>query len=119
MRTIRAWPGSVDLGLPDPLRRSLMNALISPFATETDARAFWDDYGGCLAILEPSDDQQALSALPQPDASHIEMALRFPDFTESIGTTHLASVSIVSDEGAGFYLLIPLTHPLLTERRNE
>jgi hypothetical protein len=112
MQITHAWPGSVDLDLSEDLRLHLMEALTSPFSSEAEAKAFWDDYGGCLVVLDQSD------RLPPPGFSdqecrQIEMALKHPDFTEPIGDTYLAFVSIVNDEGAGLFLLVPFNHPLL------
>ncbi|MCW8195722.1 hypothetical protein F6455_13080 [Proteobacteria bacterium 005FR1] len=120
MRITHAWPGSVDLGLSEDSRLHLMEALVSPFPTEAEAKAFWDDYGGCLVVLDPSDCPPQLPGLSFQEARQIEMTLKHPDFTEPIGDTHLAFVSIVNDEGAGLFLLTPMNHPLLkTGEPNE
>ena len=115
MRMIQAWPGSVDLGLPDALRVQLLKALISPFPTEDEARRFWDDYGASLIILDPADDPTSEAGALGPLSQSVEMALLYPDFTESLGTTHIITVAIINDAGAGLYVLCPVNHPLLPE----
>ena len=115
MRITDAWPGSVDLGLPADLRLQLMQVLVTPFSTAEEAESFWNDCGGRLVILEDNDLSLSVTELPVAEAHWIDLALRYPDFTEPVGETHLASVAIINDAGAGLYLLCSLDHPLIAQ----
>lgn len=112
------WPGAIDLGLPSDAHKSLMALLIEPFEDESAAKQYWADNSGTLIILQPEDNQAALARL-MPAARHqVQFALTYPEFTEPVGSNYQLSLTVVSDNGAGVYLLTHLESPLLKGQTN-
>jgi len=118
MHFTTVWPNTIDLGLPSDTHQSLMALLIEPFEDESAVRQYWADNSGTLIILQPEDDQATLARL-MPAARHqVLFALTYPEFTVPVGSNYQLSLAVVSDDGAGVYLLTHLESPLLKGQTN-
>ena len=115
---VPTWPGSLDLNLPPTVKQLLMEELTKPFANEPEAINYWNDYSGTLIILEAEDDLALLNKLTSQAREQIEFALAYPEFRDPIGNDHFLSLTIISDEGTGIYLLTHKQCPLLKEIGN-
>ena len=89
MQVINTWP---DHGLPEAVNQAVLNHLIEPFKSETEAKIYWQQHQTQLIILDSTD------TLPS-----------CPEYTDPLPNGYAISLVITSDAGEGVYYLTPPT----------
>lgn len=105
MQQIDHWPDKAKLTLPKELSQDLQQKLLQPFASETEAKQFWEETSTTLIILDPTDN---IAQLKESDAwNQIDFALTYPEYTVPLNMDYTLSVTITNDSGGAIFLLIP------------
>lgn len=98
------------LPIPTDIQSQLHDHLTLPFNSNViDAQKHWDEYPTQLALIEPSDTDASIEAENPTIHRLIHEALITPEYVISISSgdsTYQLALLIVSDDGAGFYLLV-------------
>lgn len=83
----------------------MLHYLLEPFANETEARQFWQDTATQFIYIEASDTADTLAQLCQPLRQRIAYSLHYPEHSFTLLSPYELSLSILSDDGKGVYLL--------------
>jgi len=106
MQLINHWPASSNLALPEAIKQSLLKHLITPFGDdENTAASFWSEYPSTIIIIEKSDTDDLLSKLSESTQEQIKFAITNPEYSDELGMGYTVKLSIISDDGAGMYLV--------------
>jgi len=113
MQLITHWPVSNKLALPETIKQSLLSHLRQVFDDEATAKTFWIECPSTLIIIEESDTYSLLSKLSETTLAQIKFAITNPEYTEELGMNFKVRLSIISDDGAGLYLVSHTDTPLI------
>lgn len=113
MQLINHWPVSNKLALPETIKQSLLTHLTEPFGDEITAKSFWSEYPSTIIIIENSDTTNLISKLSETTLAQIKFAITNPEYTEELGMNFTVRLSIISDDGAGLYLVSHTETPLI------
>lgn len=105
MQLINHWPMSHKLALPETIKQSLLTHLIEPFGDDHCAKSFWSEYPSTIIIIENSDTENLLSKLSETTQEQIKFAITNPEYSNELGLGYTVKLSIISDDGAGMYLV--------------
>ncbi len=104
MQITDTWP--LDTLTIDPaVATALHRYLLEPFANETEARQFWKDTATQFIYIAATDTADTLDKLCQPLRQRIAHSLNYPEHSFTLLQPYELSLSILSDDGAGVYLL--------------
>lgn len=104
MQIINHWPDTDELGLPVKVSSELINYLVEPFASESEAQAFWQECPNTIIVLYENTNLGELSVSIRQS---ISFCLNYPEFEEALPNGYRLSLAIINDEGAGCYLVLP------------
>lgn len=114
MKVINQISDMQHLPIPPAIQAQLHEHLTLPFNNSTaDAQAFWNDYPTKLALIESSDTDASIQLQNTEIHRLIHDAFTTPEYVISLTSgdiSYLLALLITSDDGAGFYLLIPATN---------
>jgi hypothetical protein len=114
MQLINNWPVSNKLALPETVRQSLITHLLAPFCDEnTAAKSFWSEQPSTIIIIEKSDTDNLLSKLSETTKNQIKFAITDHEYSDELGMGYTVKLSIISDEGAGMYLVSHSSNQLI------
>ena len=113
----QSWPECSNLGLHPNLSNQLQSGLLEPFSSAEEAKAFWTECPTTLMVVHHYDrfESQHLST---ELIQQLVFALTYSEFADQLPDDYQLSLTIVHDDGAGFYLLIPTNHSLIKELKN-
>ena len=104
MHITDAWP--LDTLTIDPaVATAIHHYLLEPFANETVARQFWKDTATQFIYIAATDTAETLAKLCQPLRQRIAHSLNYPEHSFTLLPPYELNLSILSDDGAGVYLL--------------
>lgn len=104
MHITDAWPLD-SLTIDSTVATAIHHYLLEPFANETVARQFWQDTATQFIYIEATDTADTLGKLCQPLRKRIAHSLIYPEHSFTLLSPFELSLSILSDDGAGVYLL--------------
>ncbi len=105
MQIINHWP-SKELAISKDVKEALCKQLLMPFSSIGQASKFWKQSGTCLIIIEQDDDKSLIHSLEGALTKLISNAVDCYEYKETLAPHYKLSLSIISDNGAGVYLLI-------------
>jgi len=104
MQITDAWPLDT-LKIEPAVAAALHDYLLEPFANEREARQFWKDTATQFIYIADTDTADTLAKLCQPLRQRIAHSLNYPEHSFTLLQPFELSLSILSDDGAGVYLL--------------
>ena len=111
MKTVNKFEDIQSLPMPDGVKAKLLEHLIEPFGDEENTKAFWDEVGTTLYLIEESDTDETLSEESEEDQHFLRFLSNFSEWVlilNSPGCPWLLAVAIVTMEGAGVYCCAPM-----------
>jgi hypothetical protein len=108
MQVINYLPIAEQLALEHFTAQCVVDLLVEPFGTISDARDFWREYSSVIICFNRQDDLPAAMNVFD-DATHdfIEKAEINPEFVENLADGYQLSLTITNDMGTGLYLIKP------------
>lgn len=104
MQLIKHWPALDDLLLPLSVATELKALLIEPFTNEEEAKSFWLECPSSLIVLC---ENEVLSGFDEQIGQQILFCFENAEFEETLSDEYRVFLAIVSDDGAGCYLVLP------------
>ncbi|MFX3843421.1 hypothetical protein ACJBRF_10550, partial [Streptococcus suis] len=92
--------------MPDGVKAKLLEHLIEPFGDEESTKAFWDEVGTILYLIEESDTDETLSEESEEDQHFLRFLSNFSEWVLILNSPDcpgLIAVAIVTMEGGGVY----------------
>lgn len=112
MQIINHWP-THELAVSKEVEEALCKQLLMPFSTTEKASSFWEKSGTCLVIIEQGDDESLIQTLGERLTQRISSAIDCYEYKETLTQQYQLSLSIISDDGTGLYLLIHNNNTLI------
>lgn len=100
--------------MPDAVKAKLLEHLIEPFGDEESTKAFWDEVGTTLYLIEADDTDETLSKEPEGDQSFLRFVTNYPEWVLLLNDDEcpwLLAVAIVTTAGSGVYCCAPMKSP--------
>jgi hypothetical protein len=128
MQQINHLPNAAELSLPEAVSRDLLEQLLEPFDSESEAKQLWEETRCTVIILEPYQHDAASREFWREAASdiiildsidsiedieqsltwnQIGFTLTYPEYTVPLAMGYQLLVAIVNDSGSGVYLVVP------------
>ncbi|CAK2587475.1 MULTISPECIES: hypothetical protein [Vibrio] len=114
MKTVNKFEDIQSLPMPDAVKAKLLEHLIEPFGDEESTKAFWDEVGTTLYLIEESDTDQTLSKESEGDQSFLRFVTNYPEWVLLLNSDEcpwLLAVAIVTTAGSGVYCCAPINSP--------
>lgn len=105
MQIINHWPSN-ELAVSREVKEALCEQLLMPFSNTQEANSFWEQSHTCLIVIEQDDSQSLIQSLGGTLTNLISSAVDCYEYKETLAPHYQLSLSIISDEGTGVYLLI-------------
>lgn len=101
MQKVTSWSHLEKLPLPSTLTTQIKSHLLIPFDNEKQAKELWSELNCQLWFLTSKDDH------PEDEATRnlLTHAVSNPELEELIGDEYILTLTIISDDGQGLYLL--------------
>lgn len=104
MQIINHWPDADEIGLPEKVSSELINYLVEPFTSESEAQAFWQECPSTIIVLYENTN---LAEISGSICQSISFCLNYPEFEEALPNGYRLLLAIINDEGTGCYLVLP------------
>lgn len=104
MQLINHWPSVNEIALSELVATEVIAFLVEPFVNEEQAKAFWLECPSTIIIL---DKTCLLNELDNKLQQQISFCINNPEFEEVLSNGYRLLLAIVSDDGAGCYLVLP------------
>lgn len=104
MQLINHWPSVNEIALPELVATEVITFLVEPFTNEQEAKVFWLEYPSTLIIL---DEACVLNELDSQFQQQVSFCINNSEFEEILPNGYRLLLAIVSDDGAGCYLVLP------------
>ncbi|MBB1465782.1 hypothetical protein AB6D20_004040 [Vibrio splendidus] len=114
MKTVSNFEEIQSLPMPDDVKVKLLEHLIEPFGDEESTKAFWDEVGTTLYLIEADDTDETLSKEPEGDQSFLRFVTNYPEWVLLLNDDDcpwLLAVAIVTTAGSGVYCCAPMNSP--------
>ncbi|MFA0628568.1 hypothetical protein AB4589_12160 [Vibrio sp. 10N.222.49.A3] len=114
MKTVNNFEEIQSLPMPDDVKVKLLEHLIEPFGDEESTKAFWDEVGTTLYLIEADDTDETLSKEPEGDQSFLRFVTNYPEWVLLLNDDDcpwLLAVAIVTTAGSGVYCCAPMNSP--------
>lgn len=114
MKTVNNFEEIQSLPMPDDVKVKLLEHLIGPFGDEESTKAFWDEVGTTLYLIEADDTDETLSKEPEGDQSFLRFVTNYPEWVLLLNDDEcpwLLAVAIVTTAGSGVYCCAPMNSP--------
>ncbi|ENP0856004.1 hypothetical protein OC523_002115 [Vibrio vulnificus] len=111
MKAVNKFEDIQSLPMPDGVKAKLLEHLIEPFGDEESTKAFWDEVGTILYLIEESDTDETLSEESEEDQHFLRFLSNFSEWVLILNSPDcpwLLAVAIVTMEGAGVYCCAPM-----------
>lgn len=104
MQIINHWPSVNEIALPELVVTEIIAFLAEPFTSEEEAKSFWLECPSTIIIL---DEICALHELDSQFQKQVSFCINNSEFEEILRDGYRILLAIVSDDGAGCYLVLP------------
>ncbi|MFA0547862.1 hypothetical protein AB4539_16715 [Vibrio splendidus] len=114
MKNVNKFEDIKSLPMPDAVKAKLLEHLIEPFGDEESTKAFWDEVGTTLYLIEADDTDETLSKEPEGDQSFLRFVTNYPEWVLLLNDDEcpwLLAVAIVTTAGSGVYCCAPMNSP--------
>ncbi|PMP52618.1 hypothetical protein [Vibrio splendidus] len=114
MKNVNKFEDIKSLPMPDAVKAKLLEHLIEPFGDEESTKAFWDEVGTTLYLIEADDTDETLSKEPEGDQSFLRFVTNYPEWVLLLNDDEcpwLLAVAIVTTAGSGVYCCAPINSP--------
>ncbi|MEZ8501973.1 hypothetical protein AB6D08_11730 [Vibrio splendidus] len=114
MKTVNNFEEIQSLPMPDDVKVKLLEQLIEPFGDEESTKAFWDEVGTTLYLIEADDTDETLSKESEGDQSFLRFVTNYPEWVLLLNDDEcpwLLAVAIVTTAGSGVYCCAPMNSP--------
>ncbi|MEZ8382391.1 hypothetical protein AB6C98_01525 [Vibrio splendidus] len=114
MKNVNKFEDIKSLPMPDAVKAKLLEHLIEPFGDEESTKAFWDEVGTTLYLIEADDTYETLSKEPEGDQSFLRFVTNYPEWVLLLNDDEcpwLLAVAIVTTAGSGVYCCAPMNSP--------
>ncbi|MGV2989182.1 hypothetical protein ACE1OE_16185 [Vibrio sp. E150_011] len=114
MKNVNKFEDIKSLPMPDAVKEKLLEHLIEPFGDEESTKAFWDEVGTTLYLIEADDTDETLSKEPEGDQSFLRFVTNYPEWVLLLNDDDcpwLLAVAIVTTAGSGVYCCAPMNSP--------
>lgn len=114
MKAVNKFEDIQSLPMPDGVKAKLLEHLIEPFGDEESTKAFWDEVGTILYLIEESDTDETLSEESEEDQHFLRFLSNFSEWVLILNSPDcpgLIAVAIVTMEGGGVYCCAPMNSP--------
>ncbi|PMI45655.1 hypothetical protein [Vibrio splendidus] len=114
MKNVNKFEDIKSLPMPDAVKAKLLEHLIEPFGDEESTKAFWDEVGTALYLIEADDTDETLSKEPEGDQSFLRFVTNYPEWVLLLNDDEcpwLLAVAIVTTAGSGVYCCAPMNSP--------
>lgn len=114
MKNVNKFEDIKSLPMPDAVKAKLLEHLIEPFGDEESTKAFWDEVGTTLYLIEADDTDETLSKEPEGDQSFLRFVTNYPEWVLLLNDDDcpwLLAVAIVTTAGSGVYCCAPMNSP--------
>ncbi|TVU59029.1 hypothetical protein FQP88_20925 [Vibrio atlanticus] len=114
MKIVNKFEDIESLPMPDDVKAKLLEHLIEPFGDEESTKAFWDEVGTTLYLIEADDTDETLSKEPEGDQSFLRFVTNYPEWVLLLNDDDcpwLLAVAIVTTAGSGVYCCAPMNSP--------
>ncbi|EKO3911194.1 hypothetical protein GTU35_004293 [Vibrio fluvialis] len=114
MKTVNKFEDIQSLPMPDGVKAKLLEHLIEPFGDEESTKAFWDEVGTTLYLIEESDTDETLGEQSEEDQHFLRFVSECPEWVLIINSPDcpwLLAVAIVTMEGGGVYCCALMNSP--------
>lgn len=114
MKTVNNFENIQSLPMPDAVKAKLLEHLIEPFGDEESTKAFWDEVGTTLYLIEADDTDETLSKESEGDQSFLRFVTNYPEWVLLLNDDEcpwLLAVAIVTTAGSGVYCCAPMNSP--------
>lgn len=116
MKKVNKFEDVASLSMPDSVKAKLLEHLIEPFGDEESTKAFWDEVGTTLYLIEESDTDETLGEQSEEDQHFLRFVSNYPEWVLLLNDDDcpwLLAVAIATMEGGGMYLTAPMNSPTL------
>ena len=104
MLIIKSWPDEIT-AIPKSLATAIKSHLVLPFdGSEFDAKGFWQICPCTLIIVTP---YSSLLTFDEDEQELIAFGLNYAEYQESVIEGYQIMMAVISDDGAGIYLVYP------------
>ncbi|EKO3471033.1 MULTISPECIES: hypothetical protein [Vibrio] len=114
MKTVNKFEDIQSLPMPDGVKAKLLEHLIEPFGDEESTKAFWDEVGTTLYLIEEVDTDETLGEQSEEDQHFLKFVSEYPEWVLILNSPDcpwLLAVAIVTMEGGGVYCCAPMNSP--------
>ncbi|PMN73108.1 hypothetical protein BCT26_20940 [Vibrio lentus] len=114
MKVVNKFEDIESLPMPDDVKAKLLEHLIEPFGDEESTKAFWDEVGTTLYLIEADDTDETLSKESEGDQSFLRFVTNYPEWVLLLNDDEcpwLLAVAIVTTAGSGVYCCAPMNSP--------
>ncbi|TKF27754.1 hypothetical protein [Vibrio kanaloae] len=114
MKNVNKFEDIQSLPMPDAVKAKLLEHLIEPFGDEESTKAFWDEVGTTLYLIEADDTDETLSKESEEDQHYLRFLSNYPEWVLLLNDDEcpwLLAVAIVTTAGSGVYCCAPMNSP--------
>ncbi|CDT33913.1 conserved hypothetical protein [Vibrio coralliirubri] len=114
MKRVNKFEEVEALPMPDTVKAQLLEHLMEPFGSYDATKAFWDEVGTTLYLIEDSDTDATLGQESEEDQHFLRFVTNYPEFVLLLNDDAcpwLLAVAIVTMEGGGVYCCAPMNNP--------
>ncbi|OZS42116.1 hypothetical protein ASV53_20160 [Photobacterium sanguinicancri] len=114
MKKVNKFEDIEALPMPDVVKAKLLEHLIEPFGDAESTKAFWDEIGTTLYLIEEADTDESLNQQSEADQHFLRFVTNYPEWVLLLnddGCPWLLAVAIVTMEGGGVYVCAPMNSP--------
>ncbi len=104
MQIINHWPNVNEISLPVLVATEVIAFLGEPFTNEKEAKAFWLECPSTIIILN---ETCVVHELDSDLQQQVLFCINNPEFEEVLPNGYRILLAIVSDDGAGCYVVLP------------
>ena len=116
MKSVNKFEDIQSLPMPDGVKAKLLEHLIEPFGDEESTKAFWDEVGTTLYLIEADDTDETLSEESEENQHFLRFLSNYSEWVLLLNdddSPWLLAVAIVTTAGSGVYCCAPMNSPTL------
>ncbi len=114
MKIVNKFEEVEALPMPDGVKAKLLEHLIEPFGDAESTKAFWDEAGTSLYLIEEADTDETLNEQSEEVQHFLRFVINYPEYVYLLADDNspwIIAVAIVTSAGGGVFLTAPLDNP--------